>query len=168
MATTTASAIRKCGHTRAPKKPADMTPEEKHAHQMATNPAYAAAVQRRAAWCEIRAAYKTGDRSTSDLQSIQTVMDEAADLKARLTAATTIAEFQACVEIADVSLYEKADALEWRDSMASMFITDTRNWTTEAIKWLQGADSVTLCTEDMEEARKWALDALDAFVTAAL
>jgi hypothetical protein len=130
--------------------------------------AYAAAVARRAAWKEIRAAYKTGDRSTPDLLAIQAVMDEAADLKARLTAATTIAEFQACADIADVSLYEKADAIEWRDDMAGFFITDTRNWTTEAIKWLQGADPVSLCTEDLEEARKWALDALAAFVKGAL
>jgi hypothetical protein len=171
-----------------------MTPEEKHAHQMATNPAYAAAVQRRAAWREIRAAYRAGDRSTPDLLAIQAVMDEADDLKARLTAATTVAEFQACVEIADVSLWTKADALEWRDEMAGFFITDTRNWTMEAVKWLQwAAENPALaphagewrdrpdgrgvykvgppgeiCTENLEEARKWALGALNSFVTSAL
>jgi hypothetical protein len=202
------SSTRKCGicrepgHNRsncpAPKKPADMTPEERHAHQMATNPAYAAAVHRRAAWREIRAAYRAGDRSTPDLLAIQAVMDEADDLKARLTAATTVAEFQACVEIADVSLWTKAYALEWRDEMAGFFITDTRNWTMEAVKWLQWAadtDRVRayeaalaheedidyvgkydaykmlpqgLCTSNLEEARKWALDALAAFVKGAL
>lgn len=177
---------------RQSKKVVAETPEEKHARLMATEPAYAAAVQRRAAWRGIREAYKAGDRSTPELQAIHAVMTEADDLKARLTAASTIAEFQACADIADVSLYEKADALEWRDDMAGFFLTDTRNWTTEAIKWLQWMEANPalaphvgelrdgprgsvyrvgareLSTENLEEARQWALDALAAFVNGAL
>lgn len=135
------------GAAAAPKKSAKkpaavrMTPQERYAYLVATDPAWAALAARRQAGRELRAAYLAGDRSTPDLLAIQEVVDGVADLKAKITAAATVEEFQACYDMADEGLYRKAEALDnvWVDEVGMIFLTDTRTWCKEAIAWIQWA-----------------------------
>lgn len=176
-----------------------MTPQEHYAYLVATDPEWAAAAAvaeaRRKAASELRIAYVAGDRSTPQLLAMQEVVEGVADLKAKIAAAATVEEFQACYDLADEGLYRKADKFEWRDSMNAMFLTDTRTWCEEAIAWLQwtlgnpaaaaahaaavaaeeagdysGPSSYDLglphlSTGSLEEARAWALRAITSFET---
>jgi hypothetical protein len=85
----------------------------------------------------LRDAYQAGDRSTPQLLAMHEVVEGVAALKARLEAATTAEEFQACADLANVELYEKASAFEWADPVGMFFMTDCRNYAQEAVEWFK-------------------------------
>lgn len=103
------------------------------------------------------AAYKAGDRSTPQLQAIQVVQDGVKDLKAKIEDAISVNDFKVCRDIAAYDLYEKADLIEeWADPLASMFITDTLRWCTEASEWLEwDAANPELAARNAYEIARW-------------
>jgi hypothetical protein len=109
--------------------------EARYAHLVATDPDWAAWDAKRKHGALIREAYKAGDRSTPELQAMQEVLDGMTALKARLTAATTVADFEACREVLQ-PLDSKADDIEWSDPINGDFTYETERYIREAISWL--------------------------------
>ena len=140
-----------------------MTPEERYAHLVATDPYWALQDARRKAEEAIRTAYKAGDRSTPQLLAIQEVVEGVDDLKTRINEAVSLEEWQVCYDLADTGLYEKAKVVEWRDPLNLMFLTDTRRWCDEAMDWLKDSSTKGNCSESVEQAKEWALGALGYF-----
>jgi hypothetical protein len=163
-----------------------MTREE---HLVATDPKWAADKA-------LREGYQAGSWATAPtprLLAMHEVVEGVAALKAKIKAAKTVEEFEACAAIADRELYEKAEAFEWADPMAMFFLTDTRSHATEAVAWLKWAAAnpaqamafvralqrekagdysgessyklspANLCSSSPIEAKKWAIGALTSF-----
>jgi hypothetical protein len=173
-----------------------ITREEQYEHLVATDPQWAAYDVKRNAGKALRDAYKAGAWATAptpQLLAMHEVVEGVAALKAKIAAAKTIEDFQACAEIADRELYEKAESFEWRDSMAMFFLTDCRSYVNEAVAWLKWAAANPaqamafvsavrrekagdysgppsyklgpshLCSSSPIEAKKWAINALTYF-----
>lgn len=135
-----AAPIRKAAAKAAAKaKARSMTREEHYEHLVATDPKWAAIDAKRKAGKALRDAYQAGAWATAptpQLLAMHEVVQGVAALKARLEAATTVEEFQACAALADRELYNKASVFEWADPMGMMFLTDTRRYSSEALIWL--------------------------------
>jgi hypothetical protein len=122
-------------------KKKSMTREERYEHLVATDPMWTAYDAKRTSDKDLREAYKAGAWATPQLLAIDEVVKGVAALKARIAAAKTVEEFDACAAIADKELYEKADAFEWRDPMAMFFLTDCRTYLWEASRWIKWAEA---------------------------
>lgn len=110
-----------------------ITPEERYYHLVATSPNWSAYDTKLQSNKALRDLFQT---SPHEVPAIQEVVDSVADLKARIIAATTAAEFRECAATAD-AIDEKAERIGWADEMATTFLADTRTWCNEAAGWLE-------------------------------